>query len=115
MLEIAAKNMLRVPATWSLTPVGIGTMAYHQRSKITLAQVLLVAESEDEFWSIADGWAEAQGCDAYTSEMIRELEEAAPVRMSWERDDYFSDGYNGWHVYIWNKPEYAHLWRYSDI
>lgn len=29
--------------------------------------------------------------------------------------DYFSDGYNGWHVYIWNKPEYAHLWRYSDI
>lgn len=91
MLQIAAKEMLRVPASWSLTPAGIGTMAYHQRNKITLAQVLLVAETEDEFWGIADGWAEAQGCDAYTSEMIRELEEAAPVRQSWERDDWIEE------------------------
>lgn len=92
MLEIAAKNLLRVPATWSLTPEGIGTMAFHQRNRgITLAQLLTIAESEDEFWRIADGWAEAQGCDAYTSEMIRELEEAAPVRMCWERDDYIGE------------------------
>jgi len=89
MLEIAAKNLLKVPAKWSITPEGIGTMAYHQRSRgITLGQLLAIAESEDEFWRIADGWAEAQGCDSYTSEMIAELEEAAPVRMSWERDEF---------------------------
>lgn len=92
MLEIAAKNMLRVPAKWDLTPEGIGTMAYHQRHMgITLAQVLALADSEDEVWRIADGWAEAQGCNSYTTEMIRELEEAAPVRMAWERDDYIGE------------------------
>lgn len=91
MLEIAAKNMLRVPAKWDLTPAGIGTMAYHQRNKISLSTALMLAETEDEFWGIADGWAEAQGCDAYTAEMIRELEEAAPVRMAWEREDYIGE------------------------
>ena len=81
MIEIVANSILDVPLTWALTPQGVGCMAYHQRWQgITLAQVLSVAESEDELWAIADGWCEAAGCDAYTDEMIAE----GPSCVSWE-------------------------------
>lgn len=91
MLMIAAKNLLRVPNSWDITPEGIGTMAYHQRhTGITLAQLLTMADTEDEVWRIADGWSEAQGCDNYTTEMLAEIENT-PVRMAWERDDYIGE------------------------
>lgn len=88
MVAVMANSMLNVPVAWALSPEGVGCMAYHQRYQgITLAQVLSVAESEDELWAIADGWCEAAGCDAYTDEMIEELSEVkvlpADMREDW--------------------------------